>query len=367
MADRLPIRHITIIGVGLIGGSLGMAVRRNLPGVLVTGVDRPSVLKAAIRRKAIHRAEHRLPKALKGADLVILATPGKFIRSSISAIARHVSPNALVTDVGSVKKHIVREAMKWFPAGNFIGGHPMAGVELSGIGSAHPLLFENAIYVLTPAKTTPRRSVQRLASFIRSIGARPLLMDAMRHDAVAAAVSHVPQLVAVAMMNLAGRDHHEAKHHIRLGAGGFRDITRIASSSFGLWSQIFPENRKEISRALGLLGRILSSYGREIKGGRTRMLAREFRSSRRLRARIPGDMKGFLHRLESLEVFVSDKPGNLARLTGALANQRINIKDIELMKVREGTGGTFRLSFETSDERVKARRVLQKRGFETGQ
>lgn len=366
MPNRSPLRHITIIGVGLIGGSLGLAVRRSLPSAVVTGVDRPSVLKAAIRRKAIHRAERSLPKALAGADLVILATPGKLIRSYIPRIARLVPRETLITDVGSVKKDIIREAMKWFPAGNFIGGHPMAGVELSGIRSAHPLLFENAIYVLTPTRATPRRSVRTLASFVQSIGARPLLMDAVRHDAVAAAVSHVPQLVAVALMNLAGRDHQEARRHLRLGAGGFRDITRIASSSFGLWSQIFPANRKEISRSLGLLERILASYRREIEGGRTRMLAKEFRSSRGLRDRIPRDMKGFLHRLEYLEVFVSDKPGNLARLTGALAKHRINIKDIELMKVREGTGGTFRLSFETSEERVKARRVLQKSGFETG-
>jgi len=361
-----PLRRITIIGVGLIGGSLGMAVRRNLPGVLVTGVDRPSVLRAAKRRKAIHLAERNLSKALTGADLVILATPGKMIRSYLPKISHLIPPETLVTDVGSVKKDIANEAKKWFPSGNFIGGHPMAGVELSGIQSAHPLLFENAIYVLTPARGTSRRTVRRLAAFVQTIGARPLLMDATRHDAVASAVSHVPQLVAVAMMNLAGRDHRAAKRHLRLGAGGFRDLTRIASSPFGLWSQILPANRNEISRSLRLLEKSLASYRRDIEKGRMGSLKKEFRSSRGLRARIPRDMKGFLRRLETLEVFVSDKPGNLARLTGALAKHRINIKDIELMKVREGTGGTFRLSFETGEERVKARRVLQKRGFETG-
>jgi prephenate dehydrogenase len=191
-------------------------------------------------------------------------------------------------------------------------------------------------------------------------------MDAANHDAVASAVSHVPQLVAVAMMNLAGRDHPQAKRHLRLGAGGFRDLTRIASSPFGLWSQILPSNRAEISRSLRLLEKTLASYRRDLQKGRIGSLEREFRSSRGLRDRIPKDMKGFVHRLETLEVFVSDKPGSLARLTGALAKRRINIKDIELMKVREGTGGTFRLSFETSEERVNARRVLLRNGFETG-
>ncbi|MEX2116044.1 MAG: prephenate dehydrogenase/arogenate dehydrogenase family protein [Bacteroidota bacterium] len=366
MPQHAPLRRITIIGVGLIGGSLGMAVRKNFPEVLVTGVDRPSVLRAAKQRKAIHKAERNLSKALAGADLVILATPGKLIQAYLPKIARIVPPETLVTDVGSVKKDIANAAKKWFPFGNFIGGHPMAGIELSGIQSAHPLLFENAIYVLTPTRANPRSEVRRLIAFVQAIGARPLLMDAARHDAVASAVSHVPQLVAVAMMNLAGRDHREAKHHLRLGAGGFRDLTRIASSPFGLWSQILPANRAEISRSLRLLEKTLASYRRDLENGRIESLAREFRSSRGLRDRIPKDMKGFVHRLETLEVFVSDKPGGLARLTGALAKHRINIKDIELMKVREGTGGTFRLSFETGEERVKARQVLQKRGFEIG-
>lgn len=366
MTQPPPLRRITIIGVGLIGGSLGMAVRKNLPGVTVTGVDRPAILRAAKQRKAIHRGEGSVSKAVAEADLVILATPGKLIQSYLHRIARHVRPETLVTDVGSVKKDIVREGEKRFPSGNFIGGHPMAGVELSGIQSAHPLLFENAIYVLTPTKGTSRSQVRRLAAFVQTIGARPLIMDAVKHDAVASAVSHVPQLAAVALMNLAGRDHREARRHLRLGAGGFRDLTRIASSPFALWAQILPANRTEIARSLRLLEKTLASYRVDIEKGRIRSLGREFRSSRNLRARIPKDMKGFVHRLETLEVFMSDQPGSLARLTGSLAKHRINIKDIELMKVREGTGGTFRLSFETSDERVQARQVLQKSGFETG-
>ena len=242
----------------------------------------------------------------------------------------------------------------------------MAGVELSGIEAAHPLLFENVIYVLTPDERTSRTHLRRLVLLLRGLGARLLRMSASQHDAVAAAVSHLPQLVAVAIMNLAGKHHRDAKRYLRLAAGGFRDLTRIASSSFDLWSQILPENRKEITRVLRLLETQLTLYRRHLQRGNLSAFAREFRSSRALRREIPRDMKGFLHQLATLEVFVSDKPGMLARLTAALAKRGINIKDLELMKVREGTGGTFRLSFESVEEKEKARNVLQQRGFELG-
>jgi len=366
MAHQPPFSHITIIGVGLIGGSLGLAIRKQFPGITVTGVDKPAVLRQALRRRAIHAGVSSLSGAVSGADLVILATPVGTIRTLLPRVARVIRRETLVTDVGSVKKPIVGLAKRLFPHGNFIGGHPMAGVELSGIEAAHPLLFENAIYVLTPYAKTKRALLNKLVRLLRGIGARLLRMDASEHDAVAAAVSHLPQLVAVAVMNLAGRGHPVAKRYLRLAAGGFRDLTRVASSSFDLWAQILPENRGEIVRALRLLERQLAAYRRELTRRNTKALAREFRSSRRLRREIPKDMKGFLHRLATLEVFVPDKPGMLARLTTALAKRGINIKDLELMKVREGTGGTFRLSFESGEERQKARKLLSQRGFESG-
>lgn len=363
MSQSPPFRHITIIGVGLIGGSLGLAIRRQVPDAVVTGLDRPAVLSRAKRRGAIHRAETALVRALLNADLVILAVPPRQIRSLLPRVARLVPQQTLVTDVGSVKAGIMSDAQKLFPRGNFIGGHPMAGAEHSGILAAHPLLFENAIYVLTPLPGAP---VRAFTAFVRKIGGRPLRMDPGFHDAVAAAVSHLPQLVAVALMNLAGDRRRRTGAYLQLGAGGFRDLTRIASSRFDLWKHILPANRAEVAKALRRLEETLARYRRAVANGDLGLLAREFHRSRILRSRIPRDMKGFLHPLATLEVFVSDKPGMLARLTGALARKNINIKDIELMKVREDTGGTFRLSFESAEEKKKAQKVLRLNGFSVG-
>jgi prephenate dehydrogenase len=351
------------VGVGLIGGSLGMAIRKRYPSVKVTGVDKPAILRKALLKKAIQRGVPRIERALEGADLVIVATPLRTILSVLTKISRAGS-HVLITDVGSVKTPVLRKAEKLFPAGNFIGGHPMAGVELAGIEAAHPLMFENAVYVLSPSRRTTRSSIKRLSSFIEGLGARILILDANVHDAVASAVSHVPQLTAVALMTVAGKQHPASRNYLRLAAGGFRDLTRIASSRFELWRSILGFNRKEVVRTLDLLIRELSVFRRLLRGNKTTALRASFTQSRQLRDSIPKDMKGFLHHLAAIHVFVPDKPGMLAKMTALLARKSINIKDIELMKIREGTGGTFRLSFDSHQAAERAIAVLKKGGFE---
>ena len=359
------ISSVTIIGVGLIGGSLGLAIRKRYPSVHVVGVDKPSVLQKALHSKVIHRGERAGAEAWKGADLIIVATPLRSILRVLPTLS-NVASNVLITDVGSVKAPVLKRASKLFPAGNFIGGHPMAGVEISGIEAAHPLLFENAVYVLSPSKHTTRNQLKRLSDFLTGLGARVLIMDAAAHDAVASAVSHVPQLTAVALMTLAGSRHSASRKYLTLAAGGFRDLTRIASSRFDIWNSILTFNRKEVAHSLDLLIRELSLYRRFLRSDSAARIGPSFRLSRRLRNSIPRDMKGFLHNLSAISVFVPDKPGMLARMTALLAKNRINIKDIELMKVREGTGGTFRLSFESREDANRAARLLRGVRFEIG-
>lgn len=361
-------RKVTIVGVGLIGGSLGLAIKHRFrSSVAVTGVDKPSVLRKALKRGAIDRGTASLPRGVSGADLVLVAAPTASILKLLPALARSCSPETIVSDVGSVKLTVVRRAEVLFPGGNFIGGHPMAGVELSGIDAAHPLLFENAMYVLTPVRGTPPRMTRQLARFLDSLGARVFLLDARIHDEVAGALSHLPQLTAVALMNVVGREHPTAGKHLQLAAGGFRDLTRIASSRFDIWESILPMNAAEIRRSLGLLIRELRRYSAALTPSGTGMLRGRFRLARQLRNTIPKTMKGFVAPLAEVYVFVRDKPGMLAQMTTALHKASINIKDIELVKIREGTGGTFRLAFETPDHAKRATAVLKRLGFEMGE
>ncbi|MBI5464623.1 MAG: prephenate dehydrogenase [Ignavibacteriales bacterium] len=355
-------KSISIVGVGLIGGSFGLAIKKRFRHSRVIGFDKPSVLRRALQRKAIDAAASTLAEAA-ASDMVLLAMPINEIVRQLPWLAPHVSPDTIVTDVGSVKSEIVATAARIFPHGNFIGGHPMAGVELTGIDAAHPLLFENAVYVLTPVSTTHRDKLQRLADFLHALGARVMVLDAKVHDRVASAVSHLPQLTAVALMNVVGKKHEEAAKHLNLAAGGFRDLTRIASSKFDIWKDILQSNAVEIDAALKMFIEELESYRKSIKS-QPDQLESEFTSSRALRIRIPKTMKGFLYPLSDIFVFVKDKPGQLAKITSLLGESELNIKDIEVVKVREGTGGTFRLSFANDAEKDFAKRILEKSGFE---
>ena len=359
----VPFQHITIIGVGLIGGSLALAIKHRFPAVRILGVDKPQILKRALDRKVVDTAERSVERAVRSADLVIIAAPVFAIAKLLPIVARNILPHAIVTDTGSVKGSIVEQAQKLFPGGNFIGGHPMAGSEFSGIDAAHPLLFQNAIYILTPTRATDKKSLRTIAKFFNSLDARVFTIDPATHDSIVAAVSHLPQLAAVALMNTVGKHHPNSPDHLSLAAGGFRDMTRIASSRFSMWKDILSANRKEVNKALRLFINQLEVLAAAVNSHPSRLSA-EFTTSRRLRMHIPQSMKGFISPLVDLSVFVEDKPGELARLTSSLSKQEINIKDMELIKVREGRGGTFRLSFENRNVSHEAARILQRSGFD---
>ena len=220
--------RVTIIGLGVIGGSLGLAIVQNVPDVHVTGYDAPNVLRRAQKREAVHKAGRSLEDSVADADIVFLCTPVSTILSLLPRIALHIRKDTIVTDVGSVKSVIRTAAKKTFRrCGIFVGGHPMAGSEGSGIAHADPLLFQNAVYVLCPGQQK-RSAYLKLVHVIEAIGARLLIMDAKQHDRAAAVVSHLPQLLAVGMMTLAAQENKKDASTLQLAAGGFRDITRIA-------------------------------------------------------------------------------------------------------------------------------------------
>jgi prephenate dehydrogenase len=359
----VPFKRITIIGVGLIGGSMALAIKHRFPSVHITGVDKPRILKRAVDRKIINIADRSVERAVRSADLVLIAAPVFTIAKLLPFIAKNIQPHAIVTDTGSVKRAIAEQAHKLFPNGNFIGGHPMAGSEFSGIDAAHPLLFQNAIYILTPTRTTDKKSLRTIAKFFSSLDARVFILDPATHDSIVAAVSHLPQLAAVALTNTVGKYHPDAPAHLSLAAGGFRDMTRIASSRFSIWKDILSANQKEIGKALRLFIDQLEKIASAVDSHPSR-LAAAFKTSRSLRLHIPQSMKGFISPLVDLSVFVEDKPGELARLTSSLSKQNINIKDMELIKVREGRGGTFQLSFENRTVSHDAARILLRSGFD---
>ncbi len=359
------IQRIALLGVGLIGGSLGLAWKRNRPDLHITGFDAPDVLDRASMLGIVDEKAATARNAVMGADLVVLAAPIGANLRLLEEAGPHVRPGALITDVSSVKKPLMEHARLFVePENLFVGGHPMAGAEHSGVEHADALLFENATYVLCPPEDEPdREALGELIRLIEATGARVLLLDAGRHDRIAAVVSHLPQLLAVALMNQTAEEQAHDEAFLHLAAGGFRDMTRIASSPFRLWRDILLANEGAILDALGRFTSLLRTLRNRLIEENLDALEDAFERARTLRETIPRDTKGFLHPLADVYVYVEDQPGALFGITRALFNAEISIKDIELLKIREGTGGTFRLGFTDETAAEAAREALERAGY----
>lgn len=256
--------NVTLIGLGLIGGSLGMALRRSALDVTVTGWDRDrAVLALALERGAIDRAVADLAEAVVESEVVLIATPVLAVRTILAAIAPHLSPDVIVTDVASTKADIVRWARELLPASAmFIGGHPMAGSEQHGITNARADLFQGSTYCLSPADDVPSAALATLDQLVTAIGARPLLLPAATHDASVAAISHLPFLLSTALVQLT-TSASSWPELSRIAATGYRDVTRLASGDPAMHRDICLTNaaaiRPWLHQMAGLLTEIAAN------------------------------------------------------------------------------------------------------------
>ncbi|MEL7168333.1 MAG: prephenate dehydrogenase [Bacteroidota bacterium] len=361
------IHTVALVGTGLIGGSLGLALRARRSDLHIVAYD-PNAGPEAVQRRAAHHSATSLQAAVREADLVVLGTPVRFLPGLLGDIAPHLKPGALVTDVGSVKAPLVAHAADVLPTANpFVGGHPMAGAERGGIAHADAFLFENATWVLCPPQGVAEGEVAArhpsLIDLVEATGARVLVLDAKRHDRIAALVSHVPQLVAVLLMTLAAESNADDDAFLRLAAGGFRDMTRIASSPFDLWRDILVANEGSVLDALARLADALQAMRYDLANTDLAALAQRFDEARTVRNTIPKDTKGFLAPLADVYVYAEDRPGFLLRLVQTLYEGGLSIKDIELLKIREGTGGAFRFGFATAPDADRAVAAFTEAGY----
>ncbi|MDE3179590.1 MAG: prephenate dehydrogenase/arogenate dehydrogenase family protein [Acidobacteriota bacterium] len=276
-------KRVAIIGAGLIGGSWGLALKKAGFRGVRAGCDRKDVLERALRAGAIDEGEEDLRRAVAGAGLVILAAPVGEILRILPELKKALPHSALVTDVGSTKTVICRAARENF-GGNplFLGGHPLAGKEKSGIAHASPEIFDGAAYILTPDPpgAMSDRRVAAFCALVKAIGGRPVQLDAEAHDKIMASLSHLPQLVSTALASLTEENHALP---VDLAASGFRDVTRLASSPYGIWRDICLSNEQNIRIALDSLIAKLESVRDRLSDSE---LKREFVQAQRLRRRL---------------------------------------------------------------------------------
>lgn len=259
-----PFKTISIIGLGLIGGSIALAVRERWPATRLVGVDRKAVLAHALGSSAIDRAADSAADA-GDADLVILAAPVRQNLKLLAEIAQRLPASTIATDVGSTKRGIVDESVALACTGSFVGGHPIGGAEQGGFGFARPDLFRHRPWIFTPSATTPAAVLDRLFEFARSLGARPSSMDAAEHDRLMAFVSHLPQLAASALMEVIGSTAGE--HALRFAGRGLVDTTRLASSPPETWRDVCATNADAVADALDVLIARLSELRGDLRSG----------------------------------------------------------------------------------------------------
>lgn len=287
----MPFQTIFIFGLGLIGGSLAAAFKKFGVAARVFGVDHPSALKKALAANCITTGfpldeMEPIYRAAAQADLIILAAPIHGILDWLEILVDKVRPGALITDVGSTKEAVVDAANKRLPRGvYFLGGHPMTGSEKSGIENANPLLFKNAVYVLTEDTEVPENLKESFVELITTIGAAPLFISAELHDQAAAAVSHLPQILATTMVNFVRRRDQNNPAYFKMAAGGFRDATRLAGSSFEIWRDIFATNQKNIIATIDSFTEELQTFKTALL---TAQLADYFQSAAQVHHRLHG-------------------------------------------------------------------------------
>ncbi|MCL0043909.1 prephenate dehydrogenase/arogenate dehydrogenase family protein [Dehalococcoidia bacterium] len=253
---------ITIIGLGLIGGSIGMALRKsNSRNIHVVGYDaEPSVGKRAVKRGAVDKSEWRLHDAVDGASMVILAVPVLAIREMLELISDMIPPGCVITDTGSTKESVLSWAEEYLPKEvSFVGGHPMAGKELSGINEADGKLFENARYVVIPGRNAGKEAVKTVLDLVKLLGARPYFLDAHEHDSYVAAVSHLPILLSTILVSSTVRSP-AWREMSKLAATGFRDVSRLASGDPVMNLDICVTNRDAIIYWMNEAIRELATY-----------------------------------------------------------------------------------------------------------
>lgn len=254
MTSTNPFRRVAIIGTGLIGGSFGLALRREFPGTSIVGFSHSRSVARALDRHAIGEVAPDLSSAVRRADLVYIALPIGATIEALATIAQCAEPHALVTDAGSTKAATCRIAREHFRGSAlFLGGHPMAGKEQSGIDHADADLFRGAPYVLMGTEATADPRAKNFRDLTQAMGARPVWCDPDTHDWAVGIVSHLPQLVSVALARVVQDETDETGLPLSLAGSGLQDTLRLAGSPYGIWRDILLTNSENVSRALDRL------------------------------------------------------------------------------------------------------------------
>ena len=352
--------NIGIIGLGFLGGSLAKSLKSTdiVNKIIAYDIDIDS-LKLAKKENVITDYSDKIDDKFYECDIVFICTPVKHIPIIEQELDKVVNENCIITDTGSTKKRIIEQSKKLHR--EFVGGHPMVGSERSGYKTSKEFLFENSYYIITKSPKTTDRAINTLKDLILAIKAIPIIIDEDKHDYITATISHVPHVIAFSLVSLVKQLDDKNETMKNLAAGGFKDITRIASSDPLMWENICSENKDEILKILSIFKEIINQFEQNISNSEITYnfidSAKKYRDSF-INKKVNGNT------MPELNINIKDENGALAKIVNILSDNDIGIKNIEILNNRENNYGVLKIVFYTYEQMEKAYNILKEFGYE---
>lgn len=359
----MKFKRFGFIGLGLIGGSIAKAIRKISPDSYILAYGpHPEKFEDVVREGIINEITVEIGEAFHECDLIFLCAPVSVNNENLAKLKPFLGANTIITDVGSVKTPIQDTIIALGLEKQFIGGHPMAGSEKTGVSNSNPMILENAYYILAPTAEVSKEAVSAYKELVISIGSIPLILDCKEHDYVTAAISHVPHLIAAALVNLV-HDHDTKECTMKqVAAGGFKDITRIASSSPAMWEAICLSNTENIANLLDDYIDSLKEISAAVRAGQEGYTYKLFEESKEYRDSFATQARGPIKKIYGCYVDIPDETGSLAMIALILANKKISIKNIGIVHNREFEEGVLHVEFyeqKALEDAIELLRTLQ--------
>lgn len=360
----MSFNKIGFIGLGLIGGSIAKKLHSLHPEVeLIATAGHIETITEAFEQGLISNNTLCEINDFYDCDYIFLCTPVKKNIEYLEQLKGNVKENCIITDVGSVKTDIHKAVISLDMESFFIGGHPMAGSEKTGISNANEYLLENAYYIITPTSKTTDDKLAEFTDIVASLGSIPLILDYETHDYATAAISHLPHVIAYGLVNLVKSSDDKNRTMKTIAAGGFKDITRIASSSPIMWENICLSNKEQLLKLIDAYIDILNKTKKDIIQNDEQALLNDFQSAKDYRDSLTITNKGVINEVYELYLDLLDEAGGIATIATILASNNLSIKNIGIIHNREFEDGVLRLEMYDSESLSFAVELLRKHNY----
>ena len=357
-------KKIGFIGLGLIGGSIAKKIKLSHPDCeIIATARRQETITEAYEMNLISNNELLSLEEFSDCDLIFLCAPVEKNLDYLRKLKDIISDHTLITDVGSTKTQIHKEVIELGLEKQFIGGHPMTGSEKTGISNANEYLLENAYYIITPTAVSTQEEIDEFYAFVEELGSIPMVLDYEAHDYATASISHLPHMIAYTLVNLVKDidDEHETMKTI--AAGGFKDITRIASSSPVMWESICMTNQEQLIKLMDKYIESLSELREDIQSSSSQTLLNKFQSAKDNRDSLTVRTTKSYNKVHELFLDLVDEAGGIAIIASILAFKGISIKNIGIIHNREFEEGVLHIEFYDAESVELASKLLVEKNY----